>query len=467
MPGAPPGARPGGVRQLGGAEAAEAAVEGRETLLTEGVLPKFLRYVRIDTQSDPGGADVPTTAGQWRLSRLLAAECTALGLADVAVDAHGIVTATLPANLPRGRPLPPVIGLLAHLDTSPAVSGRGVRPIVHRAYRGGPLALPAGPVLDPADHPALAEAVGLDIVTSDGSTLLGADDKAGVAAIMAACARLLQGPAVAHGALRIGFTTDEETGRGIEFLDVEAFGASCAYTVDGGALGDVSWENFEAENVTVAIEGRSSHTGTARGRMCNAVALAAALAAAVPADRRPETADGRSGFIHVDAIDGNVESARVVLLLRDFEQAGLRASRAWLDATCAALRAGHPACRVEVRRTGGYRNMRGPVERRPEVVERALQAMRAAGVTPRPSSVRGGTDGARLSERGLPTPNLFAGGMDFHSRTEWVPVQWMEKAAEVLVALARLWAGPEPADPGGPGRSVPEAGQAGGGALGG
>lgn len=415
-----------------------AAPASPEQLLSEGVLAKFLRYVQIDTQSDPAGSGVPTTPGQWVLSRLLAAEAQAMGLREVRVDEHGIVTATLHANLPLGRQAP-TIGLLAHVDTSPAVSGGGVKPILHRAYDGGPIRLPAGPVLDPTAHPALAGLVGCDIVTSDGSTLLGADDKAGVAEIMAAAAYLLTHPDIPHGPLRLGFTTDEETGRGIPLLDLAAFGAEAAYTLDGGALGDVSWENFNAENLRVVIEGRASHTGSARGHMCNAVGLAATMVAAIPPHLRPETSDGRGGFIHCDEVHGNVERVEMTWLLRDFDAQGLERKRRWCTGMLAALREAHPECRTEVVRTGGYRNMREAVDRRPEVGRLALEAMRAAGVTPQPALIRGGTDGARLSEQGLPTPNLFAGGMDFHSRTEYVPVQWMEKAVDVVVQLARLW----------------------------
>jgi tripeptide aminopeptidase len=411
----------------------------REVLLRESVLDKFLRYVRIDTQSDPAGPSVPTTPGQWDLLRLLAAEAEAMGLQDVELDGHGILTATIPSTLPPGRSCP-TIAFLAHVDTSPAVSGRGVRPLVHRRYAGGPIRLPAGPVLDPAEQPALQEAVGLDIVTSDGSTLLGADDKAGVAEIMAAAARWLADPDLPHGPVRIAFTPDEETGRGIEFLDVARLGAQAAYTLDGGILGEVAWENFYAENLTVVLEGRAAHTGSARGHMINAVALAAALVAAVPRGDVPETSDGRGGFVHFDTIRGSVERVELSVLLRDFEAEGLQRRRRWLEQQLEALRLGHPGVRIDVRRTGGYRNMREAVDRRPEVVQLALAAIRAAGVTPRPAVIRGGTDGARLSERGLPTPNLFAGGMDFHSRTEWIVVQWMEKAVEVIVHLARLWA---------------------------
>ncbi len=415
------------------------AAEPRDILLHEGVLAKFLRYVVIDTESDPAGTGVPTTPGQWDLSRLLAAEAQVMGLADVHCDDHGIVTATI-AGSPSPQNTGPTVGFLAHVDTSPAVSGRGVRPIVHRGYPGGPIALPGGPTLDPVDHPLLRAVVGHDIVTSDGTTLLGADDKAGVAEIMAAAAHLLLHPEIVHGPIRLAFTTDEETGRGIEFLDPAAFGAEVAYTLDGGALGEVSWENFNAENLCVVVEGRSAHTGSARGHMCNAVHLAATLVAAVPAGVRPETTAGGDGFIHFDQFSGNVERVTLTVLLRDFDASGLAAKRRWLEAQCAALRVLHPACRVEITRTGGYRNMREAVQRRPEVGELALEAMRRVGVEPRPALIRGGTDGARLSERGLPTPNLFAGGMDFHSRTEWISVQWMEQATAVVVELARLWA---------------------------
>lgn len=415
----------------------------RSALLAEGVLAKFLRYVQLDTASDPAGTAVPSTPGQWDLSRLLAAEAAAMGLADVHCDAHGIVTATVPANLPPGSAAAPVVGLLAHVDTSPAVAGHGVRPLVHHAYAGGPLHLPTGAVLDPQDHPLLAQVVGHDLVTSDGSTLLGADDKAGVAEIMAVAAQLLCHPEIAHGTVRLAFTTDEETGHGVDHFDIDAFGAEAAYTLDGGQLGEISWENFNAENLRVTITGRSSHTGSARGHMCNAVHLASSLVAAVPAAMRPETTDGAEGFIHFDSVAGNVERAVLHVLLRDFATGGLQAKRLWLEAQCSALREAHPACRVELERTGGYLNMRQAIERRPAVVALALQAMRRVGVPPLPTLIRGGTDGARLSERGLPTPNLFAGGMDFHSRTEWISVRWMEQAVAVAVELVRLWADPE------------------------
>ena len=413
--------------------------------LAEGPLPKFLRYVRVHTTSDPAGPSVPTTPGQLDLSRMLVRECQAIGLSDAAMDQWGIVTATLPAS--PGCERAPVVGLLAHVDTSPDVSGASVRPIVHKQYPGGAIPLPAGPVVDPADHPELARVVGQDIVTSDGSTLLGADDKAGVAEIMAAVARLRREPARAHAALRLAFTTDEETGRGIGYLEPERLGADVAYTLDGGPLGEISWENFDAENLRVVITGRSAHPGTARGKMVNATGIAAALLAAIPPNWRPETTGGREGFIHCTGLRGDVERVELTCILRDFEMEGLAAKRAWLEAAVAAARAGYPGAEVEIERIGGYRNMRHVVERRPQVVELALAAMRAAGVEPDPLPIRGGTDGARLSERGLPTPNLFAGGVNFHSRTEWIAVGWMEKAVDVIVALAELW-GRQPAPEG-------------------
>jgi tripeptide aminopeptidase len=406
-------------------------------LLAEGVLAKFLRYVRVDTTADPAAAGVPSSPGQWELAHQLAAEAKAMGLHDVQVDEHGIVTATLPPS-PGVRA--PTVGWLAHMDTSPAVSGRGVRPIVHAAYDGRPIALPAGPVLDPATEPLLREVVGHDLVTSDGRTLLGADDKAGVAEIMAALAHLLSHPEIPRPRVRVAFTTDEETGRGIEFFDVAAFGADVAYTLDGGPLGELAAENFHAVNYRVTIRGRSAHTGTARGQMVNAVDLAATLVRSAPAAARPETTSGREGFVHFDAIRGHVEEVELVVLLRDFEREGLEAREAWLRHACAALEAGVPGAVVSLERTGGYRNMREVLERRPEVVSRAEEAMRRAGVVPRHTAIRGGTDGARLSERGLPTPNLFTGGVGFHSRTEWVSVPWMERAVATLVELARLWA---------------------------
>ncbi|MCG0239522.1 MAG: peptidase T [Firmicutes bacterium] len=410
-------------------------VLNREQLLNEGVVAKFLRYVQVDSPSGEGEG-VPSTPEQWQMARLLEAELRELGLRDVRVDSHGIVTATLPGNVPGA----PVIGLLAHYDTYPGTPGRGVRPIVHRQYAGGPIHLPAGPVLSPEEQPALLQCVGHDLITSDGSTLLGADDKAGVAEIMEILCRLLRNPDWPRGDLRVAFTPDEETGRGVRHFDVAGFGAVAAYTFDGSGLGEVECENFNALNLRVTIAGRSAHTGTARGKMINALHLVAEFIGAIPAHMRPETTSGYEGFIHPDEIQGNVEAVSLTVLLRDFTEEGLSRKRAIVEGLLAGLEQRYPGCRTRVEVTGGYRNMKPVLDQHPRVVELALQAVREAGLEPVQKPIRGGTDGAVLTEMGLPTPNLFTGGMNYHSRTEWVSVQWMEKAVEVGLRLVALWA---------------------------
>lgn len=408
----------------------------KEELLREGVLAKFTRYVQIHTQSSEEGDVVPSTPCQWDLARMLRDELLTLGLSDVRMDEHAIVTATLPGNVAGA----PVVGFLAHIDTVPGVPGEGVKPILHRAYAGGELELPGGPVLRPNDHPALAKVVGHDLVTSDGSTLLGADDKAGVSEIMEALCRLLQEPKRPRCTVRAAFTSDEETGKGIEFLNVEEFGAYCAYTLDGGELGEIEGENFNALNLEVAVRGVSAHTGTARGVMVNAVHLAAELLHLIPAGMRPETTDGYLGFLHPNSIEGNVEEVRMVILVRDFTDEGLESKYRILEELLAGLELRHPGARTEVRLIRGYQNMKEKLDQDSRVMGLALQASQEAGIQPLQRAIRGGTDGARLSFAGLPTPNLFDGGMNFHSRTEWISVQWMEKAVEVVLNLVSLWA---------------------------
>jgi len=407
----------------------------RAQLLSEGVVAKFLRYVQVDSPSGEGEG-VPTTPEQWDMARLLAEELKTLGLEDVRVDEHAIVTATLPGNRPGAL----AIGLLAHFDTFPGTPGRGVKPLVHRNYDGGEIRLPAGPVIRPEEHPALRRCVGHDIITSDGSTLLGADDKAGVAIIMEIVSRLIRDPELPHGPIRIGFTPDEETGKGIRQFDVAGFGAVAAYTFDGSALGEVECENFNARNLEVTVVGKSAHTGTAKGQMINAVALAAEFCTAIPATMRPETTQGYEGFIHVDAIRGSVEEVTMKILLRDFTDEGLAHKQAIVEGLLAGLEQRYPGARTSLRVTGGYRNMKAGVARDPRVLELALQAVRDAGLEPVVKPIRGGTDGAVLTEMGLPCPNLFTGGMNYHSRTEWASAQWMEKAVEVGLHLVRRWA---------------------------
>ncbi|MGE0813135.1 MAG: peptidase T [Vicinamibacterales bacterium] len=404
------------------------------------VLDRFLRYVACDTQSREDSTAYPSTPGQLVLLRDLVAELQAMGIADAAIDEHGYVMATIPAT--TRKPHVPVIGVIAHVDTSPEMSGANVMPIVHRAYDGRDLVLPDDPaaVLRVADCPYLGECLGHDIVTASGTTLLGADNKSGVAAIMTAAEFLMAHPEVAHGAIRIGFTPDEEVGRGTQFFDVARFGAVCAYTLDGGPRGELEYESFSADACTVTFRGFNTHPGYAKGRMVNAVKLAARFIDRLPADRlSPETTDGREGFVHPYALQAGVDATSVRFIVRDFDTAGLAAKEAWLRELAEAVVREAPGATVDVRVEEQYRNMREVLDRHPEVVDRARAAIARAGLTVRERAIRGGTDGSRLSFMGLPTPNVFAGEQNFHSRLEWVSVQDMETAVEVIVELAKVW----------------------------
>ncbi|HAW70785.1 MAG TPA: peptidase T [Firmicutes bacterium] len=408
----------------------------QKTLLNEGLAQKLIRYAMIDTQSDENTGVTPSTPGQHKLAAMLADELKTLGLQEVKIDQFGFVTALLPGNAGKGRP---VVGFLAHMDTVPGVPGKNVKPMVHQKYAGGDLHLPHGRVAV-ADNPLLAEAVGHDIITSDGSTLLGADNKAGVAEIMEAVCRMIKDPSMVHGDLKIAFTPDEEIGSGIGHFDVTGFGADVAYTLDGSAPGELEYENFNAANVTVVIKGVSTHTGTARNVMVNAVHLASELVASIPAVMRPETTDGYLGFIHPNSIEGNVEEVRLQILLRDFDDHGIEDKKKLLSTLVNSLEARYPSCQATIETTGGYQNMRKIIEQHPKVVELATKAIEETGLKAQYRPIRGGTDGARLTYQGLPCPNLFTGGINFHSRTEWASVQWMEKATATVINLARLWA---------------------------
>jgi len=407
----------------------------RDQLLHEGVVAKLLRYVQVDSPSSSEGTGIPSTPEQWDMARLLEAELKELGLTNINVDEHAIVTATLPGNVPGA----PAIGLLAHFDTYPGTPGHGVKPMVHKGYAGGEIKLPAGPTLSPATHPALAQVVGHDIITSDGSTLLGADDKAGVAEVMETVCRLLRDPSIQHGDIKVGFTPDEETGKGVALFDVKSFGATAAYTFDGSVLGEVENENFNAKNLKITITGRNSHTGTAKGAMINAVQMAAEFVSNIPATMRPETTVGYEGFIHADSISGGAEQVVVKVLLRDFTDDGMAQKQAIVDDLLKGIELRYPGAKTQVEVTGGYQNMKAFIKD-PRVVDLAMQAVRECGVEPISKPIRGGTDGARLSVMGLPTPNLFTGGVNYHSRTEWASAQWMEKAVEVSLRLVGLWA---------------------------
>ncbi len=404
------------------------------------VLERFLRYVTYDTQSDEASTTYPSTEKQLVLLRDLAAELKAIGLADAAVDQFGYVMATIPAT--TTKPGVPAIGFIAHVDTSPEMPGAGVKPIVHRGYDGRDLALPDDPaaVLRLADNPPLAEQIGHDIVTASGTTLLGADNKAGVAEIVTAAAYLVAHPEIPHGTIRIGFTPDEEVGRGTEHFDVARFGAQYAYTLDGGRRGEIEIESFSADAMTVTFQGFNTHPGYAKGRMVNAIKVAAAFIDRLPHDAQsPETTAGHDGFVHPYVVQAGVERTSVRLLVRDFSTAGLAEKEAMLERLARDAAATFPGARIEVAIEESYRNMKEVLDRHPAIAEHAREAIRRAGVEPRTHPIRGGTDGCRLSFMGLPTPNLFAGEHNFHSRLEWVSVQDMEKAVEVIVHLCQIW----------------------------
>ena len=403
-------------------------------------LQRFLRYVTVDTRSDDRSSSTPSTPGQLVLLRQLAGELRSLGLDDVSMDDFGYVMATVPATSARAGI--PTIGFIAHVDTSPEMPGRDVRPIVHRGYDGRDLVLPDDPslVLRAADDPALAAQLGHDIVTASGLTLLGADAKAGVAAIMAAAEYLVAHPEIPHGPVRIGFTPDEEVGRGADHFDVARFGAVCAYTLDGGSVGELEYESFSADAVTVTFSGFNTHPGYAKGRMINAVRVAADFITRLPRGAMsPETTDGLEGYLHPYQVEAGVDRTSVKVLVRDFDTAALAAKEALVAAAAADAAAAFPGATFDLAVEQSYRNMREVLERHPDVVDRAREAIRRAGLVPVERPIRGGTDGSRLSFMGLPTPNLFAGEHNFHSRLEWVSAQDMDRAVEVIVRLSELW----------------------------
>jgi len=404
------------------------------------VLDRFLRYVRVDTRADERSSSCPSTPGQLVLQELLAAELRDLGAADVTLDEHGYLMATIPATI--GRDVP-AVGFIAHVDTSPEMPGDGVTPIVHRDWDGRDIVLPDDPtaVLRAADYPELAAQIGHDIVTASGRTLLGADDKAGVAVIVSAAAELLAHPEIPHGVVRIAFTPDEEIGRGANRFDVARFGAAGAYTFDGGSIGELEFESFSADLMQVTFVGFNTHPGYAKGQMINAIKAAARFVDRLPGDRlSPETTGGYDGYVHPYQMDASVDRTTVRVLLRDFVTRRLREQQQLVEALAAEV-AGETGTRAEFAVQEQYRNMREVLDRYPEIVERAREAIRQAGLTPREKPIRGGTDGSRLSFMGLPTPNVFAGEHNFHSRLEWTSRQDLEKAVQVAVNLARIWAG--------------------------
>jgi tripeptide aminopeptidase len=412
--------------------------------LAPDVLDRFLRYVRIDTQSRRDRTSSPSTPGQLELGALLASELEEAGLQDAQLDDNGYVIATLPGN-PNGNANSggdgDVIGLIAHMDTSPDAPGRGVEPIVHRAYDGGAIELPReGTVLDPSAIPELTSKIGHDIVTSSGDTLLGADDKAGVAEIMAAVAYLAAHPALPRPTLRVSFTPDEEIGEGATLFDIPRFGARCAYTLDGSDIGELQDETFSAIEVVLTVSGIEVHPGQATGKLVNALRLAAQIVAALPAATlTPETTADREGFIHPTEITGRPGKAEIRFIVRDFDDELLKRHVTLLEDTASRIVATEPRARLDLAVREQYRNMRQFVGAVPEVTDAAEAAIRAEGLEPIRKPIRGGTDGSRLSEMGLPTPNIFTGGHEYHSVREWASVQDMAAAAAVVVHLAEVW----------------------------
>lgn len=404
------------------------------------VLERFLRYVTYDTQSAAHSETYPSTLKQLALLDQLVKELREIGLADAARDEHGYVFATIPATTKKAGV--PIIGVLAHVDTSPEMSGANVRPIVHRNYAGGDLVLPDDPtaVLRVAEIPELKARIGEDIVTASGLTLLGSDNKSGVAEIVAAAEYLVAHPEIPHGPIRIGFTPDEEVGGGTTHFDVKKFGAVFAYTMDSGGRGQLDGETFSADAMTVTFQGFNTHPGFAKGAMVNAVKVAADFVHRLPKDRlSPETTEDTEGFVHPNAMDASVDRTAVHFIIRDFRTEGLLEKERFVEKLARETVAAWPGAAVSVEVTETYRNLKEVLDRHPEVMEFAREAIRRAGLTVHETRIRGGTDGSRLSFMGLPTANLFAGEQNFHSRLEWVSVQDMEKAVETIVHLAQIW----------------------------
>jgi len=409
--------------------------------MRDDLLSRFLRYVRLDTQSDETSNTFPSTPGQLVLLEMLKQELNELGAADVQMTKHGYVLASIPANTRKARV--PTVAFLAHVDTAPDCSGKDVKPVVHRKYDGKVIKFSDNPglSLDPATSPELRSAVGKDVVTASGTTLLGSDDKSGVAVVMTLVERLLRETKRKHGPIRVCFTPDEEIGRGVNKLDLQTLGADVGYTLDGGAPGEICWETFSGDAAEVTIDGITTHTMEAKAKgMVNAAYLAGKLLAALPRERfAPETTEKREGFIHPISVEGRTERTIVKFILRDFELNGLAAKRDILRGLCRGLQATEPRARVRCKIRKQYRNMAYWLRKDMRPVELAREAFAAAGLRPYDHVVRGGTDGSRLTELGLPTPNLFCGEHNAHGPLEWVAVQDMESAVTACAHLAELW----------------------------
>jgi len=400
-------------------------------------IDRFLKYVKYDTQSDEESTTFPSDPKQLELSKDLVTELKEIGLADAYMDENGYVIATLPTNTDKDVP---VIGFIAHVDTSPAVSGKDVNPQILKNYQGGDITLLNGKVIDAESNPELKDMNGFDIITTDGTTLLGADDKAGIAEIVDAMSYLVQHPEVKHGTIKICFTPDEEVGRGAEKFDVEKFGAKFAYTMDGGTRGEIETETFSADAVNIEFIGKNVHPGYAKGKMINSLKLASYFMELLPKDRlSPETTEGREGYVHCTSISGNEEKTVLKFIIRDFIDSKLKEFEDFLKELVDKTVANFPGSTAEFKVIEQYRNMKNVLLQYPEVEEYALEALNKLNIAPIQHPIRGGTDGSRLSFMGLPTPNIFAGGHNFHAITEYVAIQDMEMATRTIIELCQIW----------------------------
>ncbi len=406
----------------------------------EKLLERFIRYVKIDTQSDDMSTTAPSTKKQFDLLRLLEKELKALGLKEISLSKHGVLMASLPAT--KGCEKAPVIGYIAHVDTAPDASGKNVKPIIHKNYNGRDIKLPGNPkeVLKVKEYPNLKKVKGHTVITTDGTTLLGADDKAGVAIIMSLLDYYKAHPEVAHGKIRIGFTPDEEVGRGTENFDVKKFGANFAYTIDGAELGEIEDSTFCAACATVTVKGVIIHPGYAKNKMVNATRILSHLIAKLPLNEAPETTEKLQGFYHPYDISGDVTESKVKILLRDFDLKGIEKKSRFLKKLCKEIEKKFKGVKIELEIKEQYKNMKYALKKDPRVVNYAIEATQSAGVKPKLTAIRGGTDGSRLSFMGLLTPNIWDGGQNFHSIREWVSLEWMQKAVETLVVLSSIWA---------------------------
>jgi tripeptide aminopeptidase len=403
------------------------------------VVERFLKYVKIDTRSDEDSTTVPSTAKQLNLARELVKEMEEMGLKNVSLDENGYVMAELPSNIDKKVP---VIGFIAHMDTSPDMSGENVNPQIVKNYDGGDIVLnkEENVVLSPMESPELKEYIGQDLITTDGTTLLGADDKAGIAGILSAMEYLIAHPEIKHGTIKIGFTPDEEVGRGADHFNVEKFGADLAYTVDGGKIGELEYESFNAASAKIKIKGRNVHPGYAAGKMKNSIIIANDIIGSFPADQVPEKTAGYDGFYHLNSMNGEVEETNLHYLIRDFSRESFERRKQFVVDLVEEMNKKYGEGTVILDLKDQYYNMKEKIDEDKYIVDLAYQAMEAVGVKPIVRPIRGGTDGSRLSFMGLPTPNIFAGGENFHGKFEYLPIQSLEKVVEVIVKIAELFA---------------------------